>query len=371
MKKYYFLLLVCWMGIHASGQVVIGLQLPPTGLHLKSQLWSLSLINTGLQEPNVKIEMLMTDASNNQQVLSATSSIIQLKKGASLVTAVNLSPVVYNVLNMNYGIDANPVGFLPVGVFNICFRVIKVDTDLEEQLAEDCETVEIEPVSPPMLMLPMDLEYVESTRPLFSWIPPAPQVLFSNLSYDLVLVEVISPQDGASAIQQNVPVYSKQNISFTTEAYPGGYPELDTSKTYAWQVTAKNNDASIATSEVWTFRVKKFAADSMHVLKGEYYSKLRKENDASYIICTGLLKFEYLSEQDEPYIQLKLTDISTATRSQIQLEQSQSAVKLGQNFIVLNLSNASLTNQHIYQLEVWNARNERSYLKFEYRQPSD
>jgi hypothetical protein len=356
--------------LHLSGQVVIGLQLPPSGLHMKSQLWNLSLINTGQLEPDVKIELLMTDASNNQQVLAGTSRIMKLKKGATLLTAADASPIVYNVLNSSYGIDANPVGFLPMGAFHICFQVTRVDTDLEERLAEECETVEIEPVSPPLLVIPFDLENVESTRPLFTWLPPAPSMLFNNLQYDLVLVEVISPQGSTDAIQQNVPIYSKQNIGFTADAYPASYPELDTAKTYAWRVTAKNNSSAIANSEVWTFRVKKFTPDTAVVLQGQYYTKLRAERDASYIICTGVLRFEYVNELNETSVQLKLTDISNASRANISVEPLQQPLKFGQNFMTVNLANASLTNQHIYQLEVTNGRNEKWYLKFEYRTPA-
>jgi len=371
MKRISLLAIVFMAGFYLQAQVVVGFQLPPAGLHLKSQLWNLSLINTGSDEPNVKIELLMTDASNNQQVLSGSSRVFRMKKGAALITASDAGPIVYNVLNPAYGIDANPVGYLPVGHFNFCMQVIRMDVEVSERLAEECETVQIEPVSPPMLMIPHDEERVESTRPLFTWIPPAPQNLFSNLQYDLVLVEVMSTQNSSSAIQQNIPLYTKQNVGLTTDVYPLSYPELDTAKLYAWQVTAKNNSSPVASSEIWTFKVRKFGTDTGTVVRAEYFAKLRRESDASYVICAGALRFEYLNELNDTTLQLKLTDLSSTSRSVVTLDHLQPSIKLGQNFISIDLSDEPIINKHIYQLEVINGKNERSYLKLEYRQPTN
>jgi hypothetical protein len=363
---YFIAAIMLAPALHA--QVTIGLQLPPAGLKIKSQLWNASLINAGLEEPDVKLEVLLTDMSNNQPVLSGVSRTFQLKKGVTLVTVTHADPVIYNVLAAGYGIDANPAGFLPIGVFNICYRVIKVSTDLEERLAEECETVEIEPVSPPMLLIPYDEEKIETTRPLFIWVPPAPQNLFNNLFYDLKLVELNQGQSPADAIADNLPVYAQSNIPLTTQPYPTSYPELDTAKTYAWQVTARNNSSAIAQSEIWTFKVKQYSLSVDTAAHAEYYSRLRAQNDASYIVCTGILFFEFTNELNLDTIGLKITGLSGPTRGMVSLETSTLPVKRGQNFLKLDLRNAALTDRHIYQLEVSGLSSGKWYLKFEFRQ---
>lgn len=355
--------------VQVNAQVVIGLQLPPAGLKIKSQLWNASLINAGSEEFDVKLEILLTDVSNNQPVLSGVSKTFQLKKGVTQVTANYADPVIYNVLASGYGIDANPTGFLPIGVFNICYRVIRVSTDLEERLAEECETIEIEPVSPPLLLVPFDEEKIETTRPLFIWLPPAPQTLFNNLFYDLKLVEIGDGQSAADAITNNLPVYVQSGIPLTTQAYPASYPELDTAKTYAWQVIAKNNSSPVAESEIWTFKVKQYSLFIDSMAHAEYYSKLRAENDASYIVCTGILFFELTNELNVENIDIKIIDLSSPSRNVVSLETPSLAVKRGQNFLKLDLRNASLTDRHIYQLQVSNLNKEKWFLKFEYRQP--
>ena len=121
MKKYIPVLLMLLFVLGAQGQVVVNVQLPASNLYLKNQLWNLSLVNAG-PSVQVRVEVLLTDVSSNQPVLSGISDIMQLKNGLTQINASSASPLTYNVLNGAYNIDANPGGFLPIGIFNICFR---------------------------------------------------------------------------------------------------------------------------------------------------------------------------------------------------------------------------------------------------------
>jgi hypothetical protein len=353
-----------------QAQVFVNIQLPATGLTLKSQLWNLSLVNPTNADMNVQVEMTMTDISNNQRVLTATTRTFVLPKGVKQVKLADVAPVIYSLGAAGYNIDASPEGFLPVGIFNICYTVIKFNNDAEDRLSEDCETMEIEPLAPPQLMMPADQEQCDVTRPFFNWLPPSPFNLFSNLVYDWMLVEVQSTQSAGDAIQQNIPVLTQPNISFTGFQYPLTSPELDTSKLYAWRITAKNNTSVIAVSETWAFRVRKFGLDTSLLLSKGYYSRLRPEDDASYVISSGILRYEYLNELNSNTVDVKIFDISSSGRRQVQLDSSWQAVRYGQNFVEMNLSNNNdMVHKHIYLLVVTNARNERSYLRFEFRRP--
>lgn len=350
-------------------QVVLSLQLPPMGLTIKPQLWNLSLVNTSPQNMQVRIEMVMTDVANNQRVLTGTSRVILLPKGIKQLQLNDVLPITYNIGSPGYAVDASPQGFLPVGLFNICYTVIKLDSDAAERLGEECETIEIEPISPPQLVMPLDEEQVDITRPFFAWIPPSPFNTLNSLLYDWVLVEVQATQSPADAVQQNVPVLSRQNLSFTNFQYPLASPELDSSKLYAWRITAKNNMAPIANSEVWSFRIRKNAADSMPASGSGFFAKLSREEDAAFTICTGVLRFEYINELNSNFVHLRLYDISSITRKPIVLNSTEKQVRIGQNFLQVDLrETAGMTNKHMYLLEVENARREKGYLKFEYRE---
>lgn len=352
-----------------QAQVIVNVQLPAAGIHLKSQLWAVSLINTLSEEPSVTIEVLVTDVQTNQPVLSGVSAILRLKKGVTQITAATASPIVYNVLNAGYNIDANPMGFLPIGMFSICYRVNRVDGDRNERLAEECETIEIEPIGPPMLVLPFDEDEIETTRPLFSWIAASPHALFQNALYDLTLVEVLPAQLGSDAIQQNMPLLIQRNISMTSQPYPAGFPGLDSSKTYAWQVTAKNNTSSIVKSEVWVFRIKRPIRDSTTLVNHRFFAKVRRQDDAAYAIFKGTARYEYNNELNDSVIQVKLFDISRS-KKEIPLDSFSYSVRVGQNLMSLDLQDLSgIIHNHFYLLEITNSRLERWYLKFEYRKP--
>ena len=369
MKKIALLSFAVLMLTIVRSQVIVSLQLPPLGITIKPQLWNLSLVNTGNAPVNVQIEMTMTDISNNLQVLTGTTKVFSLPVGAKQIQLSDVMPITYNAGSPGYGMDANPDGFLPVGTFAVCYSVTKLLSDAFETLGQECETIEIEPISPPQLVIPADQEHSDLTRPFFTWLPPSPYQLFNNLRYDWLLVEVLPLQSAAEAIQQNIPVLTQQNITYTNFQYPLSLQELDTAKQYAWRITAKNGIAPIATSETWTFRVRKPGEDN-NFRKGDgFYTKLRREDDAAYIITSGVLRFEYLHETSDTTVSIKITDITTVQRNELGLDSSVYTVRYGQNFKQLDLRGTNVADRRLYILELTNAKNEKWYLKFEYRKP--
>jgi len=368
MMKYISLLLLVLIGLDAQSQVVINMQLPPSSIYLKNQLWNLSLVNAGSDLSNIRVEVLLSDASNNQPVLSGVSGIIRLKKGITQINSNNASPFAYNVLSPGYNVDANPMGFLPIGIFNICFRVVAVG-EIAEQLGEECDVVELDPLSPPQLVLPFDEDTISVNRPLFTWIAPGPQSLMNNPTFDLTLVEVLPMQNSSSAIQQNMPIYFQPNIRLTSQQYPFTYPQLDAAKTYAWQITARSNNYAIAKSEVWTFRIGTEVARKKIRQENFSYARLGRGNDAAFTIANGKLYYEYANEVNEPSVNINIYDISNS-RKKISLSADTVAVHLGQNLMIYDLEGeGGFINKHIYLFELHNGRNETWYIKFEYRQP--
>jgi hypothetical protein len=371
-KRGFLFLLLLGSGLFIKAQVLINLQLPPSGLTVKNQLWNFSLINTSTTAINVKVEIIFQDASNNQQVFTGTSKMISLDKGIKQVQYSDVLPVVYTVNNSSYGVDASPDGFLPIGVFSVCFNVIQYYSDYTSNIAQECETIEIEPISPPILVTPADSERVELTRPFFTWTPPIPFNLFSNLQYDWVLVEVQGTQTAAVALQQNFPILNQVGLNTSSFQYPLSAPELDTSKLYAWQVSAKNNGLPIAQSEAWTFRVMKFHPDTTVYQRLGFFFKLTKEMDPAYGICEGTVRYEYLNELNDTTVSIRLFDVSQASNKEVFPDNASPTLKYGQNFIKWDLSQFSaMIDKHIYLFSLTNSKGENWYMKFEYHQPGN
>lgn len=310
----------------------------------------------------------MSDAATGQTVLTGTAPALVLQPGANTITPGRVAPVAYTA-GVGYTIDGNANGFLPVGVFNICYVLTRWNNDISDELAEECITAEVEPISPPQLLQPGDSDRVLTKRPFFTWLPPAPVTVFTNLTYNMTLVEVQPMQSGLDAIQQNSPLLNPSNIAFTSLQYPLSMPELDTGKTYAWRVTANNNGSPVANSEVWSFRVPlPDHYTSNAAASNGSYAALKRVIDASYIITNHSLRFYYTHELADSTVQYNITAISTSSRRPLTTEDSLLHVVYGTNYITLSLDDVSgITDKHMYLLELISSKKEHYYLRFEYR----
>lgn len=368
MKKSILCCLVLVSYCFVQAQVLIKTQLPPVGLVLKSQLWNLSIVNTGSQSLTVQVEMLVTNTSTNQKVFTGTTKMLTLTRGLNRVTPTSASPVSYNVLSPDYNINVNQEGFLPVGIYTVCYNILFVRNDAAERIAEECETVEIEPVRPPMLVFPSDNEKVEQTRPLFNWLPPAPVSLFNKLLYDVVLVEVLPTQSLTDAVQKNIPVYRAQNLFIANLQYPLSLPELKEKKTYAWQVSAKSGNSPIAKSEVWAFTLKQNDIVATTKEDASFYSRLKMDPDASYGLAKGILKYSYVNELNDKEVTIRVFDITKAGQKELLLDASTIGLQFGENFKEMDFTQqGGLADKHLYLLDLVNSQNEHWFLRFEYR----
>ncbi len=367
MRNYFLTSALSLLCILSSAQITINPQLPPIGLTVKSQLWNLSLINnTGIGQ-TIQIQLNVTDVSTNQTVFTALTRPFFVPPAAKQVSGSDVMPISYTSNNPAYPVDGNPNGFLPIGVFNFCYSVVSAGMHAGKSLDEACDQVQVEPLSPPMLVSPADSEHVDNSRPMFIWIPPAPNSLFSNLSYDFHLAEVNPTQSAADAIQQNIPLLYQPNVRSTNLQYPLSAPALDSTKLYAWQIVAKNNSSPVGTSEAWAFRLKKDTVSGKVKILSAYYAKVSREQPVSFITCSGILRYAYQEESNTNTIAIEIFDITKSRHTPIQLDSTAYSVRFGDNLLNLDLrAIPDMINKHMYLLELVNAKQEHWYLKFEY-----
>lgn len=358
--------------LQAKSQLLVNLQLPPNGVMQKSQLWNMVVTNTGSTTLTVHIELIFTDVANSMQVMSAATQVINISPGTIQLNNSMLQPIQYNIISPAYVIDASPNGLLPVGDFEVCYSFMSHPSDAVVKIAEECQELIIEPLSPPQLVYPFDQSVIETKNPLLTWLPPLPVSLFTNLKYDLDLVEVFPNQSPVDAIQQNLPIFHQQGIAVTTILYPVSTPMLELNKQYAWRIIAKSSEVQVGQSETWMFSIKEFnRVDSVHSSELPF-AKLKKGEESGYAIFVKELKFDYLNENADSIWNLAVYDLSTVERKQAGLVMDSIILKPGQNLIKYDVSNSTdFIDKHIYLLEIINSRKESWRLRFEYRKPQD
>jgi hypothetical protein len=356
MKHFFWLLIL--LSLQAGAQVSMTVQLPPTGVLQKAQLWNVLLVSASSAPILVNIELRVSDARTGQPVLTGISRSIPLNKGAKQIQAGDVTPVIYEYLSPAG--DRNANGMLTAGTYLACYSVMQQNGEVSILLAEDCLPFAVEPVSPPLLNTPADQSTEETNLPQFSWLPPAPLNIFTDLNYDMLMVELRAGQSAAEAIQQNIPVFRSMHNKNLFVNYPVSGMALDTAKRYAWTITANNGNQFAAQTDVWTFRIKGVAPVTIPAVE-EAYIQLRKELDGTVISCSGTLQFEYSNDAGDTTVQYELI----ALDAQNEIAQSDVLkLKPGVNMVQLPLT--GLNKGADYQFRLLNSRQERWQMKFIY-----
>lgn len=366
MKKL-FVLTILVAALQAQSQLIVNIPLPPDGILQKSQLWNMSVTNTGTATVSLHIELTFSDVANSMQLMSAATQVISIPRGTTHLSNVLLQPIQYNVMNPGYAIDVSPNGLLPVGSFEVCYSFMAHSVEDMEKIAEDCRQLIIEPLSPPLLVYPFDQDTIETKNPALSWLPPMPVHLFTNLRYDLDLVEVYPSQSPSDAVQQNLPVFRQQGIPENTIRYPVSAQLLKINKQYAWRITATSNHLPVAQSEAWVFLINESEKVEHNKNPDLPFAKLKK-NETGYAIYINEIRFDYLNENADSTWNLKMYDLTTPEKKEISLLMDSIPLKPGQNMVKYDVSdNRNFVHKHLYLLEIINSRNESWSLKFEYR----
>ncbi len=275
--------------VFTLAQVTVNVQLPPAGMIQKDQLWNLVLVNNNAST-DVIVALDIQDAVSGQPVLSARSRSFMLGKGLKVINIQDVQPVQYNHMAAELS-----GGYLPLGSYIACYRVVRNDKG-PEPLGDECVRINVSPLSPPILNTPADHSELPGGYPQFSWLPPSPMDMFSNLWYELLVAEVLPGQSATEAVLYNVPVYAGHNLPSPYENYPASFSKLKPGQQYAWQVTARNGLNYAAQTEVWTFFIKSSDSLKESKISGSYLIlKKGEEAGGTSYISTDILAVRYYS----------------------------------------------------------------------------
>lgn len=341
----------------AFAQLNISVQLPPGGYVQKSQLWNLILVNNREDITEVNLKMSLQNAQTGEVVLSANSGTIMCGKGVKVITDRDAQPVVYNYNNPDLA-----RAYLPMGSYVACYRAYFAGPKGEEPLGDECVRINIDPLSPPLLNTPADRSEIETPYPQFTWMPPTPFDMFTNLSYDITVCEIKEGQKPVEAIEYNTPVYTKSNLTQPADNYNTSFEKLEAGKTYAWQVAAVNGMNYTAKTEIWSFSVKKDSVEE--IISAAPYVKLSRDLSEVSIVHEGFLKIQLQNDLIDSSGIFSIKNISSRDRSKSVIKFNLALLR-GQNFLEYDLNKyGKLNKNNVYQVEYTNSAGESFFMKF-------
>lgn len=362
MHKKIILLGLLFLPFLTNAQLVLNAQLPPAGFIQKDQLWNLILVNNKDDIMDLRIQMNLQDAVTGQVVLSANTGNVLVGKGVKVIASKDLQPILYN-----YNVVEMSGIYIPMGAYVACYQVSN-NIGEDRPFMQECIRFNIDPLSPPLLNTPADKSEVETPYPQFSWMPPSPYEMFTNLTYDLILTEVIQGQSATEAIQYNTPIYMKSNIAQPYESYASSFTKLETGKIYAWQVLAKNGLSYSAKTEVWTFKLSPPSSIKM-IISQTPFVKMKRDNPEKGIAPNGFLKLSYINETTDTIVSIHIVDLNNRDKQELTFNIQ---INRGENLIQKDIQKIINAQEgQLYEAYIINSRNEKWRMLFEVRQYKD
>jgi hypothetical protein len=359
MKKIFAIITIVLLFSKLTlAQVSIQPVLPSVGIVQKNQLWNIVILNNTNTSYTVKLNLVLSDRVTAQDVMTASTGYFVLASGAKQLSAETLMPIQYNYIGSN--VDGKIQGLLPVGNYNVCYSLIIQDAK-QSLLSEECMYFDVEALSPPMLIFPNDSSVLKESPSQFSWTPPTPQQMFTNLQYEVIIANINDGQKANEAIQENLPFYINPNCITNSMNYASSANGFEKNKWYAWQVVARDNQNYVGKSEVWVFKI---TSDQVQKIINESpYIKVTTYPQAISTVHQGVLKVEYYHPLSDGVIQIRVIDDNS--RNGKYLFTTKLDVKAGQNFLQYDLSKKiKLNEQTIYRVEIENLATEKFVLKF-------
>ena len=248
-----------------------------------------------------------------------------------------------------------------MGMYIACYQVNN-SVGEDRPLVRECIRFNIDPLSPPLLNSPADKSEIENPYPQFSWIPPTPYDMFTNLSYDLVLSEVLEGQSPTEAIQYNMPIYTRSEIVHSFESYASSFARLETGKLYAWQVVAKNGLNYAAKTEVWTFKLKKTDLP-FDIVALTPFVKLKTINPDKGVAPNGVLKISYINKSSDTSVRIEIFELGgSGSKQSVGFETD---LIQGENNIQYNLKKImNLSENKVYIAQLVNSFKETWFIRF-------
>lgn len=249
--KYVLLtILYCTFCKSVTAQVSVNLQLPPPFKFKIEDLWKITLMNSG-SPIDIYLYGTVESIDEGKLLAEATSSVFNLPTGTKRITAAEITPIDLAKHTDLVERTIEKIGTLPDGEYRICVYALSAGT--KEVLGSTCQDASVLTLTQPELLSPLDKEIVRDIFPSFNWLPAVPAPHGSEVTYDLLVVEILERQTPEYALLSN-PIWFVQNgIRTNLFRYPLGARPLTDSMRYAWQLKTYVDGILLSESEIREF----------------------------------------------------------------------------------------------------------------------
>lgn len=321
------------------------------------------LFNSSNEDVKIKVTIKVREAVAGN-VLTAIITSAPLHKGANTLDRGAFSAGRFSFGNNYYGLTLSQTGKFPEGEYEYCFEVEITDSKRTWAIPffENCFSFQLQPLTPLLLINPVDGDEDCNTRPDFLWQLPMPLPPGSRCR--LVLSEIKDKQDIVEAINYNVPVINQGNVFTNQLLFPVGAPELKEGKHYAWQVTVYTGKTILKKSEIWTYTIK--CEEKKEPLNKESYRELKETEDGNFYVANKVLRFSFNNQYSDGILAYSISSLSDPGINIKGLPQLK--LQAGLNKYDLDLSeNNSFKNGQEYILKVRLVNNRELHLRFLYK----
>jgi len=241
------MLFIC--GRFCFAQVSVSLQQPPPNQLRATDIWKLTLINSGRITLQITLNGTLEQAGEGI-IVEGNSKPFSLPPGVKRITYDDVKSGNVNFKSGKWREAFTRTGNAPSGDYTIC---IHVKDNSGEEIGSNCIDQKVEIASAPALNSPADGETIPvEQQPLFTWLPPMPPPS-GQITYNIKIVEILGGQAPETAVQRNPVWFENASIRTTMFQYPLSAEKIENDKKYAWQITAIVNNEEIGKSEVWSF----------------------------------------------------------------------------------------------------------------------
>ncbi len=229
--------------------------------------YPLTMIVTTPDRQSIQFTLRFLLEREGEVVLDIESDPVAYERGVYVYTSFDQEPPItfpvsyrelVDAMTGSLGQNVSRTGLLSEGMYTLTVEARATDPARLVLSVPSVSTFFVQYLEPPILVSPSRDEVVESSLPVFTWMPVIGASPSASFDYEFLLVEVYPGQEPQQAIESNRPIERLELSAITSLPYTHDRLALEPGRTYAWQVTAFDAEGRLpftdgGRSEIGTF----------------------------------------------------------------------------------------------------------------------